>query len=135
MTISAQSVHIAVVDDDATLRELFVRYLESPERRIWAAESGASLDKVLAEQPVDVVVLERHLPDADGLTMVPRLKRDYPQLKLVLLSARSDPSWINPNAGLDASACLIKPTDLPSLECTVARLVAQVRSASLQQQH
>lgn len=77
---------VLVVDDDADLRELLIRYLRSNGFDAYAVADGAALDKWLLERSPDLVVLDLMLPDRDGLTIAREL-RSRGDLPVVMLSA------------------------------------------------
>lgn len=63
-------VHEAlVVEDEADIRELVVETLARGGIRVRSAADAAGLRLELARAPVDLVVLDRRLPDADGLDL------------------------------------------------------------------
>jgi two-component system alkaline phosphatase synthesis response regulator PhoP len=55
-----------VVEDEHGVRDLVRRYLEREGLSVLATASGAVALQALADQPVDVVVLDLGLPDIDG---------------------------------------------------------------------
>ncbi len=77
---------VLVVDDDADLRDLLIRYLRSNGFDAYAVSDAAALDKWLLERSPDLVVLDLMLPDRDGLTIAREL-RNRGDLPVVMLSA------------------------------------------------
>jgi DNA-binding NtrC family response regulator len=77
---------VLVVDDQSDLRGLLRMVLER-EFDIAEAESGAALHKAFQhqEQP-DVVVLDVVLPDANGLELLPHIKRRWPDTEVIVLT-------------------------------------------------
>ncbi len=81
--------HILVVDDDAALRELLGRYLDEQGMRVSAVADGAAMDRAIAADRPDLVILDLMLPGEDGLSLARRLRaRD--NLPIVMLSARGE---------------------------------------------
>jgi DNA-binding response OmpR family regulator len=79
--------HVLVVDDDATVSDVVRRYLEQDGFRVRLAADGlAALAAVAAETP-DLVVLDLMLGGIDGLEVCRRLRRDHPDLPVVMLTA------------------------------------------------
>ncbi|MDA8163629.1 MAG: response regulator [Desulfobacteraceae bacterium] len=81
---------IAIVDDDATIREPLRIYLE--EQGLPAVEAGeaAGLWDLLATRKVALVLLDIGLPTTDGLSILPQLLDRYPQLSVVMLTGVAD---------------------------------------------
>jgi DNA-binding NtrC family response regulator len=76
---------VLIVDDHREMRELLVSLL-SDTYQVSQAESGAALQKAyLLEQP-DLVLLDVKLPDADGLELLPNLKKRWPETEVIVLT-------------------------------------------------
>jgi DNA-binding NarL/FixJ family response regulator len=99
-------IRVAIVDDHHAVRMgLHVAIRSEPGLvPVGAAEGGADLEPLLYRTDPDVVLLDYHLPGADGLTLCRRIKRDGPSPGVVLYSAFADPSMTVPAivAGADA---------------------------------
>ena len=65
---------ILVVDDDQRLRELLVRYLTEQGFEARAVPDAAGMDKQLARERYDLIVLDLMLPGEDGLSICRRLR-------------------------------------------------------------
>jgi two-component system OmpR family response regulator len=65
--------HVLVVDDDANLREQIAGYLQEHGFVLHEAGDGASMEAILAQEPIDLIVLDLMLPGEDGLSICRRL--------------------------------------------------------------
>jgi len=65
---------ILVVDDDQRLRDLLVKYLGGEGFEVKAVHDSAGMDKQLARERYDLVVLDLMLPGEDGLAICRRLR-------------------------------------------------------------
>ncbi len=81
--------HILVVDDDPGLRDLLLEYLSGQGFRVGAVADGTAMDVYLAENAVDLVILDLMLPGEDGLTLARKLRVNT-RLPIVMLSARGE---------------------------------------------
>ncbi|HLO76669.1 MAG TPA: response regulator, partial [Magnetospirillum sp.] len=50
--------HILVVDDDREIRDLLARFLAKHGLRVSTAKDGAEMERALADESVDLVVLD-----------------------------------------------------------------------------
>jgi DNA-binding NtrC family response regulator len=80
---------ILIVDDDKDFREMLKLALEQ-EYQIVEADSGAELQKVVAREPFDIVLLDVKLPDANGLELLPSLKKRAPETQIIILTGAPD---------------------------------------------
>jgi two-component system phosphate regulon response regulator OmpR len=81
---------ILVVDDDQRLRELVVRYLAEQGFDARAVPDAAGMDKQLARERYDLVVLDLMLPGEDGLAICRRLRALSTGPAIVMLTAKGD---------------------------------------------
>ena len=81
---------ILVVDDDHRLRELLLRYLVEQGFEAKAVPDAAGMDKQLARERYDLVVLDLMLPGEDGLSICRRLRAAPTAPAILMLTARGD---------------------------------------------
>lgn len=93
-TLHARTTHIRVlvVDDHAMFATSISMALEhDPQLRvIGATHTLAGARTWIATQPPDVLLIDHRLPDGYGTDLVPEVKRLYPTVKVVLMSAAVD---------------------------------------------
>ena len=81
---------VLIVDDDQGQRAVLTALLEE-DYQISTADSGAALQRAFALEQPDVVLLDVKLPDADGLALLPQVKKRWPDtLVIVLTGAPND---------------------------------------------
>lgn len=119
---------ILVLDDEAELRALLERYLGSQGFAVRQVANAAQLDKLLAREPYDALVLDLMLPDEDGLAICRRLRAAGENLPILMLTARGDA--VDRIIGLETGAddYLAKPFEPREL---AARLKALLRRQQL----
>jgi two-component system response regulator QseB len=118
------TMHILIVEDDRQIAENLYDYLEAHGHQCDYAFT-LSVAKRLLEQPdIDTLVLDRSLPDGDGLTLAQALRDQGRNLPILVLTARDglDDKLLGFEAGIDDY--LTKPFALQELE---ARLLALQR--------
>lgn len=77
---------VVIVDDEAVIREFVRTILEKNGCEVIEAADGASLKDMLADPQPDVVLLDLKLPDADGLTLLPQVKKTWPEAEVIVLT-------------------------------------------------
>lgn len=118
--------HILVVDDDEAVRELVSAYLTAEGLRVSLAANAVTMAAVLEAEPVDLVVLDLRLPDADGLELM-RTIRAREALPVIILSGKN--ADVDRIVGLEVGAddYLTKPFNPREL---LARIKAVMRRVS-----
>ncbi|MCX6891228.1 MAG: sigma-54 dependent transcriptional regulator [Verrucomicrobiota bacterium] len=76
---------ILIVDDEAKYREVLRGWL-SGDYEVAEADSGAALQKAMTEEQPDVVLLDVKLGDADGLDLLPSVKKRWPETEVIVLT-------------------------------------------------
>jgi DNA-binding response OmpR family regulator len=115
--------HILVVDDDAAIRDLVREYLSEHDYQVSVAESGAEMDKVLAADIIDLVILDLKLPDEDGLAIARRLRESL-DLPIIILTGRKEEADRVMGLELGADDYVTKPFSQREL---MARIKAVLR--------
>lgn len=121
-----RSVKVLVVEDDAALAEALLAAFTEARFNAEICASGRAAAEMLALYSFDAAVIDRGLPDMDGLDLVSDLRRAGNRVPVIILTAQSDvTSRID---GLDAGAddYLGKPFLFAELK---SRLNAVVRRA------
>lgn len=86
----ADQPSIVVVDDEPDIREMLRDYLSRHGFLVRAAADGAELDRLLAERPAELLVLDLNLPGGeDGLAIARRIRKGT-RVGIVMLTARGD---------------------------------------------
>jgi two-component system, OmpR family, phosphate regulon response regulator OmpR len=124
--IMATPHRIIVVDDDAELRGQLQRFLSEHGFAVRTAAGGAELDRLLAREPADAIVLDLMMPEPDGLTICRNLRARGDDMPILMLTARGDP--MDRILGLEMGADDYLPKPFTPREL-VARLSAILRRA------
>ena len=80
---------VLIVDDAPEMRELLTSLL-SDTYQVSQAESGAALQKAYSQEQPDLVLLDVKLSDADGLELLPNLKKRWPETEVIVLTGAPD---------------------------------------------
>ncbi len=123
--MEAEAAKLLVVDDDPEIRELTEAYLTQQGFIVHCVDSGEAMDAYLAEESVDLIVLDLMLPGEHGLAIARRLKNDS-QIPIVMVSAQGDD--IDRIVGLEVGADDYLPKPFNPREL-LARIRAVLRRA------
>jgi len=80
---------ILIVDDEADFRTLLKLNLEAKDYTVTEADSGAALQRSFSQDAPDVVLLDLKLPDANGLDLLPQVKKNWPDTEVIVLTGES----------------------------------------------
>ena len=121
-------MHLLIVEDDRTIAENLYEYLEARGHQCDYADSIAAASALLARSAFDALVLDRNLPDGDGLALARRQRSEGRATPILVLTARDtlEDKLLGFEAGSDDY--LVKPFALQELE---VRLLALARRSAV----
>jgi DNA-binding NtrC family response regulator len=111
---------IMVVDDAADIRDLLGAILRDTYE-VTDAQSGAELKQAFSQQQPDVMLLDIKLPDADGLDLLPIIKKQWPETEVIVLTGNATFEAAVEATKRGAYHFLNKPFDTQGLLVTVER--------------
>ena len=111
---SAERMRVLVVDDHQTFAELLSRALdaESDLECVGHAQDSSEALAAVARLHPDVVLMDVHLPDRDGIRTTAELVRRHPDLKILILTAHASLADIERAATSGACGFLAKDGSL-----------------------
>jgi len=112
-------MRVVIADDHKLIVDGIKRALEdsSDFEVVGEASSGSQVLPLVGRTNPDLVLLDLRMPGADGLTCLTRIRSQYPEVKVVILSVSTDENVIQTVLKRGASAYIVKsinPIDLPS---------------------
>lgn len=112
------SVSILIVDDEPDIAELFRQRFRRETRQgtyvLHFAASGEEALNLLAhdiEPQLIVILSDINMPGMDGLTLLQEVKRRYPRLPVIMVTAYGDDERRRRAAEYGASDFITKPVD------------------------
>jgi two-component system, OmpR family, response regulator len=84
------AAHILVVDDHQEIRDLVAAFLVREGFRVTTLPDGTQIARELMQGQIDLIVLDLMLPVQDGLSLCKMIRKDHPNLPIVILSAKGD---------------------------------------------
>ena len=106
-------IKIAIADDHKIFRD-GIKMALSPKddlKMIWEAEDGKDLIHKIAIQQPDVLLMDIRMPEIDGIHAIEILRKEYDELKIIVLSMYDDQQMISKMMEMGANAYLTKTTD------------------------
>ena len=120
-----ERLRLVIADDHGLVLEGLRRALaEHPDIEIvGSATSGSEVIPLVARLDPDIVLMDLRMPRMDGLTCLDRLRKQYPKVRVVILSATHEQEHILTALKRGASGFILKtvdPADLAAALRTVA---------------
>ena len=83
-------LNILIVDDKKEIRDLLEAVLTLNGYSTIKAKNGEEALELLREHKVDLIISDINMPKIDGFTMLPLVKRLYPELPVALMTGYYD---------------------------------------------
>jgi two-component system, NarL family, response regulator NreC len=104
------SIRVLIVDDHAVVRSGLRLLLEAEDGVEPVGEAGTAQDAVFQARALtpDVILLDVLLPDRTGLEILPQLKHENPDAKVLVLSMQDEPRYVREAFAAGASGYVLK---------------------------
>jgi len=119
------SGHILVADDDAAIRTVLNQALSRAGYEVRATGTVAGLWRWVAAGEGDLVITDVVMPDDNAFELLPRIKRLWPDLPIIVMSAQNTFMTAIKASERGAYEYLPKPFDLKELVGIVGRALAE----------
>lgn len=119
---------IGIVDDEKDILELIDVNLRNSGFKTYLFENGESAIKTLEKEVLDLMIVDLMLPDIDGFELVKLIKSKYPNIPVIILTAKG--SEIDKVVGFEIGGddYIVKPFSVREL---IARVKAVLRRTKL----
>ncbi|MDV3351946.1 CBS domain-containing protein [Leptothoe sp. LEGE 181152] len=116
---------ILVVDDEAPIREVTKRWLETYHYEVLTAYDGIDAIATFAEhqQDIAVVLMDMMMPQMNGPTAIKTLQKMNPQVKIIATSGLPSDSNLATTLSIDVESFLLKPYATESLLNTLHKVL------------
>ena len=115
---------VILIEDDALVRTLLMRRMTLTGWNVIPMKDGRGLEALLANEPVDLLVIDLGLPYVDGLALVEGLRARGIETPVLVISAYELPHLHATVQGAGANDLVQKPFDQEELIARMAMLLA-----------
>jgi len=132
---SQRVANILIVDDDYTVAEILLSYLQQAGMQGSHVTAVAEAEQFLSVENPDLLVLDVMLPDGDGVTLCGQVRSRYPKIPIIMLTARTEES--DRIAGLTAGAddYVVKPFSPRELVLRIQSVLRRANQQSSEPEH
>ena len=117
MVDSPEQIRVMIVDDHSVVREGIRTYLDLEDQFVIVGEASngrEAVEKVPALKP-DVVLMDRLMPQMDGISATEAIKERNPDVKVIVLTSFTDDEHIMPAIEAGATGYLLKDVSAEDL--------------------
>lgn len=119
-------IKFLIVDDEPDVVDSVSELFTLRNYNVITATSGTqALEKVKKENP-NIIILDIRMPDVSGMDVLKEVKKNYPKIRVIMLTGVEDESTRNMAMGLGASGYLTKPYSYSELLEMSRKLIQEI---------
>ncbi len=117
---------ILIIDDEPSIREILTEILKDEGYDVLDAEDGIKGLALCKTEVIDLILLDIWLPNMGGIDVLAELKKEYPEIEVVVISGHANIDMAVKAVKLGAFDFLEKPLSLEKVT-TIIRNALQLR--------
>lgn len=111
----SEAVRVLLVDDEESYVDTLKKRLSRRGLVVLTANSGEAALAMLAEHPMDVVLLDVKMPGMDGMETLTRIKEAHPRVEVIMLTGHANVDVAIRGMEQGAFDYLMKPAEMDDL--------------------
>ena len=118
-------IHLAIVDDHRIFRDGMRMAMKDRDSIYidWEAENGKEMIEKLKLKKPDVLIMDIKMPETDGIKALQLIRKEYDDVKIIILSMYDDKETISKMMEYGANAYLTKTTDADEIYTAITSCV------------
>jgi len=120
-------INIMLVDDHQIVRDGIKSHLERTNKYKVVAEAVDGLDALdmIKEVAPDLIIMDIHMKQMDGITCTKEISRDYPNIKVLALTMHNESQYIKQMLAAGAAGYLLKNCDQEELTLAIDKIISE----------
>ena len=83
-------INILIVDDESRVADEIEEFLTAKKFNVFKAGAPSIAFSLLESNPINIVILDIKLPEMDGLQVLEKIKSEYPDIEVIMISGHGD---------------------------------------------
>lgn len=117
----ATKLNILIVDDEPRVRDEIEEFLLSKKYRVFKAGLPSEAFTVLKNNEISIMILDIKLPEMSGLDVLSKVKEDFPDMEVIMISGHGDMDTVIQAMRLGATDYFPKPFRLLDIHSAILR--------------
>lgn len=88
-SVGKYDLTVIVIDDEINMRGFLVSIFDN-QFNVLSADNGADALNILENKKIDLAIVDYMLPDTDGISLVKKIKKRFPEIKTIMLTANQE---------------------------------------------
>jgi len=113
-------VKLLIVDDQKGIRKLLIEVFAKYSNEIEECANGQAALEIIPRFKPDLIIMDVKMPGMSGFDVLKKLREKGNQTRVVLMTAYSDPNYLDCAKALGVEKFLFKPFDINELKNVLA---------------
>ncbi|OIQ51485.1 Nitrogen regulation protein NR(I) [Pseudodesulfovibrio hydrargyri] len=123
-------VRVLLIDDEGGYTDALAKRLDRRGLSVATAGGGAQALEIMGQRSFDVILLDIKMAGMDGIKTLSAIKRQHPEVEVVMLTAHADTDIVISSLAMGAFDYLMKPADVEELVRKIEDAAMKKRSNS-----
>lgn len=119
--ISVSNLRILILDDEQLVRDELSEFLIDPNFQIYKAGAPSEAFEIMDRNEIHIAIVDVNLPEMSGLEVLEKIKKDYSEIEVIMISGYSEMDSVIHSMRLGASDFFTKPFRLRDVEHSIER--------------
>ncbi|MBL4559975.1 MAG: sigma-54-dependent Fis family transcriptional regulator [Labilibaculum sp.] len=119
--MSISDLRILILDDEKLVRDELGEFLVDPNFNVFKAGSPSEAFDIMDENEIHIAVIDVNLPEMSGLDVLEKVKQDFPEIEVIMISGYSEMDSVIHAMRLGALDFFTKPFRLRDVESAIER--------------
>jgi DNA-binding response OmpR family regulator len=119
-------IKFLIVDDEPDVVDSVSELFTLRNYNVVTATSGTKALEMVKKENPNIIILDIRMPDISGMDVLKEVKKNYPKIRVIMLTGVEDESTKNMAMGLGASGYLTKPYSYSELLDMSRKLIQEI---------
>ena len=106
-----KAINILWIDDEIDLLKVHILLLEERGYKVCSANNAQDGYEMIKDNNFDIIFLDENMPGISGLEILPKIKREYPNIPVIMVTKREEEEVMDEAIGNKINGYLIKPVN------------------------
>ncbi len=120
-------IKILYVEDETPIRKLYTPFIKEKASELYVAENGLEGLKLYKKHKPDLIISDIRMPKMDGLEMINNIKSLQSEVRIIIVTAFSQPQYFTRAIKLGVNGFLVKPVTKDDILAVVDEQINTIR--------
>ncbi len=120
-------IKILYIEDETPIRKLYTPFIKEKASELYVAENGLEGLKLYKKHKPDLIISDIRMPKMDGLEMINNIKSLQSEVRIIIVTAFSQPQYFTRAIKLGVNGFLVKPVTKDDILAVVDEQINTIR--------